>query len=88
MEKPDNKYKRNTWWQDASGKRKFLMIGVDYLENPKDYFVDLWEVGKDKSKYIRLSIFESLIKEAEEGEFHTLKESKKIFKEWRSKVEK
>ncbi len=63
MEKPDEKYRRNTWWQDASGKRKFLMIGVDYLENPKDYLVDLWEVGKDKSKYIRLSIFESLIKE-------------------------
>lgn len=30
--------------------------------------------------------FVSLIKEAEEGEFNTLEESKKIFKEWRSKV--
>lgn len=30
--------------------------------------------------------FENLIKEAEEGEFHTLEESKKLFKEWRAKV--
>ncbi|CAM4034177.1 hypothetical protein FLAN108750_06630 [Flavobacterium antarcticum] len=27
--------------------------------------------------------FENLIKEAEEGDFHTLEESKKLFKEWR-----
>ena len=32
--------------------------------------------------------FETLIKEAEEGEFHTLEESKKLFKEWRAKLEK
>ena len=30
--------------------------------------------------------FISLIKEAEEGEFNTLEKSKKIFKEWRSKI--
>jgi hypothetical protein len=30
--------------------------------------------------------FVSLIKEAEKGEFNTLEESKKIFKEWRSKI--
>jgi hypothetical protein len=29
--------------------------------------------------------FESLIKEAEEGDFHTLEESKKIVEEWRLK---
>ena len=32
--------------------------------------------------------FVSLIKEAEEGKFNTLEESKRIFKEWRSKLEK
>lgn len=32
--------------------------------------------------------FVSLIKEAEEGAFNTLEESKKIFKEWRAKLEK
>jgi len=32
--------------------------------------------------------FVSLIKEAEEGTFNTLKESKRIFKEWRAKLEK
>ena len=32
--------------------------------------------------------FENLIKEAEEGEFHTLEESKVIYKEWRAKLEK
>jgi hypothetical protein len=32
--------------------------------------------------------FKKMIKEAEEGVFHTLNESKTIFKEWRSKLEK
>jgi hypothetical protein len=32
--------------------------------------------------------FENLIKEAEEGEFNTLEESKAIYKEWRAKLEK
>lgn len=32
--------------------------------------------------------FVSLIKEAEEGRFNTLEESKRIFKEWRAKLEK
>jgi hypothetical protein len=32
--------------------------------------------------------FENLIKEAEEGEFHTLEESKAIYKTWRAKLEK
>ena len=32
--------------------------------------------------------FISLIKEAEEGTFNTLKESKRIFKKWRAKLEK
>lgn len=32
--------------------------------------------------------FSSLIKEADEGKFNTLEESKKIFKEWRAKLEK
>ena len=32
--------------------------------------------------------FVSLIKEAEKGTFNTLEESKKIFKEWRAKLEK
>lgn len=32
--------------------------------------------------------FASLIKEAEEGEFYTLEESKKHFEEWRKKVVK
>ena len=32
--------------------------------------------------------FENLIKEAEEGEFNNLEESKAIYKEWRAKLEK
>ena len=32
--------------------------------------------------------FASLIKEAEEGEFYTLEESKKHFEEWRKKISK
>ena len=61
MEKPNEKYRRNTWWQDASGKRKFLMIGIDFLEKPQAYYVDLWEVGKDRSKYLAFSMFQELV---------------------------
>lgn len=54
------------------------------MEPSKEKSKNLATPGKPMSQ----EAFESLIKEAEEGEFHTLKESKKIFKEWRSKVEK
>lgn len=35
-----------------------------------------------------LEAFLKLSKEAEEGEFNTLEESKAIYKEWRAKLEK
>ena len=54
-------FRRNTWWQDATGQRKFLMIGIDYIESRKENFVDIWEVGKDRSKYVRFETFLELV---------------------------
>ncbi|MEA5257202.1 hypothetical protein VB264_05345 [Arcicella aquatica] len=61
MEKPHEKYRRNTWWQDVTGNRKFLLIGIDFLEKPQAYYVDFWEVGKDKSKYLAFNLFHELV---------------------------
>ena len=55
------KYKRSTWWKDASGQRQFLFVGID-IQNEVP-FVDLWEVGKNNSKYVELELFEKLIQE-------------------------
>ena len=49
-------------------------------ENPKN----LATPGKPMSQ----KKLESLIKEAEEGEFYTLEESRKHFEEWRKKAVK
>jgi len=49
-------------------------------ENPKN----LATPGKPMSQ----KKFTSMIKEAEEGMFYTLEESRKHFEEWRKKIEK
>ena len=49
-------------------------------ENSENYAVP----GKPMSQ----KKFASLIKEAEEGEFYSLEESKKYFEEWRKKISK
>lgn len=49
-------------------------------QNPENFAVP----GKPMSQ----KKFLSLIKEAENGEFHSLEESKKNFEEWRKKLEK
>ena len=49
-------------------------------ENSENYAIP----GKPMSQ----KKFASLIKEAEEGEFYTLEESKKHFDDWRKKISK
>jgi hypothetical protein len=49
-------------------------------ENSENYAIP----GKPMSQ----KKFTSLIKEAEDGEFYTLEESKKNFEEWRKKISK
>ena len=54
------------------------------MKTKKDKSDNLATPGKPMSQ----KKFASLIKEAEEGEFYTLEESKRHFEEWRNKISK
>ena len=58
---PPERYKRSTWWKDSTGQRQFLFVGID-VQNEIP-FVDLWEVGRNQSKYVELEFFEKLIQD-------------------------
>ncbi len=66
-------FRRGTWWRDQKGHRIFLLIGIDFLESAQGYYVDLWEYGKDQSKYIPFEVFKAQIED--EALIHVSKET-------------
>ena len=62
----------------------FTSFNFTIMKKKEDNSNNLATPGKPMSQ----KKFASLIKEAEEGTFYTLEESKKHFEEWRKKISK
>jgi len=58
-----SQFRRGTWWRDQKGQRIFLLIGIDFLDYALGFYVDLWEYGKDQSKYIAFEVFKAQIED-------------------------